>query len=344
MPNLWSIFLTGLLTGGLTCLAVQGGLLATTIAQRQSLDGPTDGENKSSTVMAVALFLAAKLFAYTLVGFALGWLGSLFKISLTVQAGMQILVAIFMLGTAGALLNLHPFFRYFILQTPRSLAKLVRSQSKSANWLSPVFLGLLTILVPCGTTQAMMALAVGSGSPVFGALILFSFVLGTSPLFFILGFFASKFKEGFEKLFRPVAGVTVALIAFWSLNTGLNLLNSPFSLEKIWQTYNCAVSFCDDQVLGDANSVKTVENVNITIDNRGYTVDNSTIKAGLPATITLSNKGGGGCASYFTIPSLKVAKSVPIGGFATVTITPTKPGTIEFMCSMGMYRGKLRVV
>ncbi len=33
--NLLVIFSTGLFTGGLTCLAVQGGLLATTIAQRE---------------------------------------------------------------------------------------------------------------------------------------------------------------------------------------------------------------------------------------------------------------------------------------------------------------------
>jgi len=33
--SLWAIFLTGLITGGLTCMAVQGGLLAATIAQRE---------------------------------------------------------------------------------------------------------------------------------------------------------------------------------------------------------------------------------------------------------------------------------------------------------------------
>ena len=33
--NLWVIFLTGLTIGGLTCLAVQGGLLASVIAARE---------------------------------------------------------------------------------------------------------------------------------------------------------------------------------------------------------------------------------------------------------------------------------------------------------------------
>ena len=44
--NLLTIFLTGLLTGGLTCLAVQGGLLATAVAQRQG-DKETGKKNKA---------------------------------------------------------------------------------------------------------------------------------------------------------------------------------------------------------------------------------------------------------------------------------------------------------
>lgn len=37
MIDLWVIFLTGLTTGGLTCLAIQGGLLATTLAQPETI-------------------------------------------------------------------------------------------------------------------------------------------------------------------------------------------------------------------------------------------------------------------------------------------------------------------
>ena len=33
MPTIWIAFLTGLTTGGLSCLAVQGGLLASTLTQ-----------------------------------------------------------------------------------------------------------------------------------------------------------------------------------------------------------------------------------------------------------------------------------------------------------------------
>ena len=41
--NLWLIFLTGLTTGGLSCLAVQGGFLASIIANQKEkeLEHPT---------------------------------------------------------------------------------------------------------------------------------------------------------------------------------------------------------------------------------------------------------------------------------------------------------------
>ncbi|KKU86456.1 MAG: putative membrane protein [Candidatus Gottesmanbacteria bacterium GW2011_GWA2_47_9] len=58
MPNLWIIFTTGLLAGGLTCMAVQGGLLATTIAGEDKGDGG-DRESKGK-IGAVLSFLAAK--------------------------------------------------------------------------------------------------------------------------------------------------------------------------------------------------------------------------------------------------------------------------------------------
>ncbi|MCJ7740315.1 sulfite exporter TauE/SafE family protein, partial [Candidatus Microgenomates bacterium] len=111
--NLWTIFLTGLLTGGLTCLAVQGGLLATTIAQT--------GQRKTISVLA---FLTAKLFVYSILGFLLGWFGSFFQMSITTRVILQIAVGIFMIGTALNFLDVHPIFRYFLIQPPKFLTRL----------------------------------------------------------------------------------------------------------------------------------------------------------------------------------------------------------------------------
>ena len=80
MQIIWLAFITGLTTGGLTCLAVQGGLLASAVDQK----------DKISTKALVGTFLLTKLFAYTLLGFGLGSLGSVLTLSPTTQGWMQI--------------------------------------------------------------------------------------------------------------------------------------------------------------------------------------------------------------------------------------------------------------
>jgi sulfite exporter TauE/SafE len=231
--NLWAIFLTGLLTGGLTCLAVQGGLLAATIAQREEeklLEKTTHTDN----ALPILAFLTAKLVAYTILGFLLGWFGSLFQLSLTAQIIMQLAVAVFMLGTAFNILNVHPIFRYFVIQPPKSLTRLVRNQSKSKSLFAPMLLGAFTIFIPCGTTQAMMALSIGSASPLLGALVLFAFILGTSPLFFILGYFATKLGESLHRKFMKFAAFTLILLALFTINNVLSLTGSSWTISSIF--------------------------------------------------------------------------------------------------------------
>ena len=87
--HLWAIFLTGLITGGLTCLAVQGGLLAATIAQRQE-ESMKEGLNNSGNAFPIFIFLIFKLIAYTVLGFLLGLFGSVFELSLTARIIMQL--------------------------------------------------------------------------------------------------------------------------------------------------------------------------------------------------------------------------------------------------------------
>lgn len=229
--NLLPIFLTGLLVGGLSCLAVQGGLLASTVAMQEE-EKLEKKSKKTGTAIPILSFLGAKLVAYTLFGFLLGWFGSLFQLSLTAQVIMQTFVIIFMFGTALNILEVHPIFRYFAIAPPKFLTRRIRNQSKSKSVFAPAILGAFTVFIPCGTTQAMMALAIGSGSAVTGALILFAFILGTTPLFFILGFFATKLGDAYQKRFLKVAAVALILLAFFNLRNTLALAGVNLNLSR----------------------------------------------------------------------------------------------------------------
>lgn len=326
--NLLVIFLTGLITGGLTCLAVQGGLLATVISEREK-ERLTE-EGKKGNARPILYFIVAKLVAYTILGFLLGWLGSFFTLSITAQAILGFVVAIFMIGTALNLLNAHPLFRYFVIQPPKFLTRLVRNQSKSKDAFAPALLGAFTVFIPCGTTQAMMALAIATGSPVYGAAILFAFVLGTSPLFFLLGYFATKLGDAYQKKFFKVAAVAIILLALFNAKGALVLSGVDFGGNKSNQA---------------TTSASASSEVTITINANGYSPKNISIPAGAPVKLTLKNNDAYSCAQAFTIPKLGIQKVVAPGQSAVIKFTaPTKPGKLTFACSMGMYTGSFTII
>lgn len=342
--NLLPIFLTGLFTGGLTCLAVQGGLLAATIAQSEE-KRLKEKVTKGSAVPILA-FLVAKLCAYTVLGFLLGWFGSLFQLSLTTQIIMLVAVAIFMIGTALNILNVHPVFRYFVIQPPKALTRLVRNQSKSRNIFAPALLGAFTIFIPCGTTQAMMALAIGSGSPLLGAAVMFAFILGTSPLFFVLGYFATKLGDTLHQKFMKFAAYALILLAIINLNSALALTGSRLTLDAIGMDFWCTVSFCSNSLqktLGNPNQV--TNEATIEFNETFYSPSNLTVKAGLPVKLHLVNSGASGCIQAFTIPKLGIQKIVPVGTSDSIEfVAPSTPQQLSFMCGMGMYRGIIQVI
>ena len=355
--NLWAIFFTGLFTGGLTCLAVQGGLLATTIARREE-ERLKEFENLSrlSARLAPSLrssapilsFLIAKLVAYSILGFFLGWLGSAFQLSLTTRTILQFAVGIFMVGTALNILNAHPVFRYFVIQPPRFLTRLVRKRSKSGDVFAPAILGTFTVFIPCGTTQAMMALAIASGNPLFGAAILFTFVLGTSPLFFVLGYFATKLGDALHQRFMKFAAYAIITLAVFNINNAVALTGSRLTLDNIWMNFWCTVSFCNTSqggVLSAQAAQPTINEATISIEAAGYNPNNLSVKAGAPVTLHLTNNGGGGCTQSFTIPRLGIQKVVPLGSADTIQFTaPNEAGQLAFMCGMGMFRGVINVI
>jgi sulfite exporter TauE/SafE len=147
-------FITGLTTGGLGCLAVQSGLLASTLAYQveQDMLAHSSGETnkfKPHIAQPIFLFLVAKLVAYTVLGFLLGAVGSALQLSPLMSAIMYIGIGVFMLGNGLRMLNVHPIFRYFVIEPPKFLTRFIRKRSKDgASLVTPLFMGTLTIFLP----------------------------------------------------------------------------------------------------------------------------------------------------------------------------------------------------
>ena len=284
------------------------------------------------------VFLIAKLIAYTILGFALGLLGAKLIVTPKVQGIFQIVIGVYMLITAANLANLHPFFKHFIITPPKFIFKLLRNQTKVKSFFTPAFLGALTVLIPCGVTQAMMLLAISAGNPITSALILFFFILGTSPVFFVIGSAATELLK--RKTFAVLAAVVVAVLGIISINSGQNLRGSVHTIQNYWRA-----AFEETTKAGvGAKVVNGFQEATITVTSRGYTSDVKTLKAGVPVKLTLVTNGVAGCARAFTIPDYKISKVLPQTGTETLEFTPGKLGNLTYTCSMGMYSGSFNIV
>ena len=342
--NLWIIFLTGLTVGGLTCLAVQGGLLASVIAEREE-EGALGRGTAKHAMYATGAFLVSKYIAYVALGFLLGAFGGAINIGGRIQTIMQLAAGLYMIAVALNLLNIHPIFRYVIIQPPRFLTKLVRNQSKSKDIFAPAFLGAMTIFIPCGTTLAMEALAISSANAFIGASIMAVFILGTIPLFFAIGVATSIIGEAFKTKFLKLAAVAVIYLGINSINGSLVALNSPLTLQSIAENFPSLLNFAksNNKEIQEANK-STTQNAQIDVTSYGYTPNYIRVKKDQEVSLTLKSKDAYSCASAFRIPSLGISRNLAAVDTQTITFTPTKVGKIKFNCSMGMYRGVIEVI
>jgi len=372
--NLWAIFFTGLTTGGLSCLAMQGGLLTSVIANQKeeeiddlTLDKSMLKERKrqayidaqqgkrttlhSSDWLPVTMFLGTKLLAHVILGALLGALGSVVTFSLGLRLTFQVLTSMFMLATAMNLLNVHPIFRYVAFQPPKFLQRLIRNTTKSKAIFAPALLGFMTIFIPCGITQAMEVLAISTGNPVYGALVMFAFVLGTSPLFTIVGLVTARLSEMWSQRFLQYAAVGLLLMSLYGINGVLTVLDSPLSAQRVVRAISSIGEPPDwygSQQAGGQNGTAQVVNgkqqVKISIANNGYSPQQLWVRSGTPVELTLESNGTYSCATSFTLRKFNLFAQLKPNDTKTLAFTPTEKGNYTYSCSMGMYTGVLHVI
>jgi uncharacterized protein len=342
--NLIPIFITGLTIGGLTCMAVQGGILASLIAAREEKEVQEKQKRKQS-LWPVAFFLGAKLIAYTLLGLVLGVVGQALAFTETTQTIMQFVAGIYMIAVALYLFNIHPIFRYVLIQPPKAVRKWAYNQTTRTDVFAPALFGLATIFMPCGTTLAMEALAISSGSAFWGAAIMATFVIATMPVFFGLGWITTVLGDAFQQKFLKVAALVLVYVGVISINGGLNAIGSPITLQSIGRSFYEHSRYANQSTeQAGAQIVNGVQAATIEVYPTSYSPKYLQLKAGVPVELTLNARQGLGCTSIFTIPQLGIRTSLQQTSTQKVTFIPEQPGRITFTCGMGMYSGVLDVI
>lgn len=368
--DVWGVFLTGLIAGGASCAAVQGGLLAGLVARRQvALDeqgrpvehkagkakkggrgrrrvrGPIyEPTNWRLDLLPVSGFLAGKLASHALLGALLGGLGSAVQPSFRARAVVQIFAGLVMLMLAADLLGF-AWFRRLVPRPPKRFARLVRHNAKSRAAAAPALLGVATVLIPCGVTLSVSFLAIASGNPFAGAAIMTAFVLGTAPLFAILGYAARRSASTFKGQLAKLAAVAVVVAGLVSVNSGLVLVGSPVTLSGMLATL--AGGSSADASGPAAQAVIRADGVQeIMIEARSgaYVPSRIQATAGIASTLILRTNGTRGCTRAFVIPSVNYQTVLPETGDTEIDLGVLSAGRIDYTCSMGMYRGSIEIV
>ena len=83
--------------------------------------------------------------------------------------------------------------------------------------------------------------------------------------------------------------------------------------------------------------------IDITVDGGVYSPSSIEVPAGQPVTLRFIRKDPNPCAEKVIFDDLDVSDDLEVDRPKAITVTPPQPGTYEFTCQMGMYRGQLVV-
>ena len=324
------LFIIGLLTS-VHCVAMCGGInLSQCIPQ--SVKGDRKG-GRFSSFRPSFLYNAGRVISYTVVGAIVGALGSVVSFTGSAKGIVQIGAGVFMVIMGLNMLNVHPALRKLNLRMPRFLArKVYASKAKaSQNNLSPLYVGLINGLMPCGPLQAMQLYALSTGSPVKGAVSMFLFSLGTVPLMFGLGALSSVLSKKFTNKVMAIGSVFVIVL-------GISMLRNGFALSGV-AIPNITGSQKDSK---QAQIVDGVQIVNTSLASGRY--EPITVQAGIPVKWTITAEKGtiNGCNNRIIIPEYKLEKSFEVGE-NVILFTPKREGTFTYSCWMGMIRSTITV-
>lgn len=339
------LFITGLLTS-LHCVAMCGGIClsqcltgSSNNSSYSSKNGSNNGSNsmkeensRFSALRPSFLYNIGRVASYTVTGAIVGAIGSVFGFSGSLKGIVQIAAGIFIIIIGLNMLNLFPWLKRLNIRMPKIFTKDIYSRKEGR---SPLYIGLLNGLMPCGPLQAMQLYALSTGSPVKGAAAMLIFSLGTVPLMFVFGALSSLLSRKFTGRIMTAGAILVVVMGVFMLSSGVSL--SGIALPSAPETVKKPASGNVASVYEDYQTVVTE------LSPGRY--EPITVQKGIPVkwVIKAGNDDINGCNYRLIIPKLGLAHDFTPGD-NVIEFTPQESGTIGFSCWMGMIRSRITVV
>ncbi len=225
--SLLAFFGLGILAGLSSCAALVGGIVLSMSKQWQELYSHQDSTTKK--LEPHILFNVGRLLSYAILGGVLGLIGSRLQISFQFTALLTIVISLVMIGLGLQMLGVKGF-RKLQVGLPKFITRGIASENNFKGKYMPFAMGALTFFLPCGFTITAQGLALLSGNPVSGALIMGLFALGTAPMLLLIGLSSVKFfsNQNRAEQFTKVAGFLVLFFAIYNIYNQISIFGIPF--------------------------------------------------------------------------------------------------------------------
>jgi sulfite exporter TauE/SafE len=356
------LFIIGVLTS-VHCLAMCGGInlsqsltSATTAgvvgdATRPSNSSAAQSAGRSDhsvtrpslrSVRAPLLYNLGRVASYTVIGALVGALGTVIALTPTMQGVLKLIAGALMLFMGLTMMGAFPSLHNILPRPPKALAKRIDEQKERSK--SPLYVGLLNGLMPCGPLQAMQLYALSTGSALTGALSMLVFALGTVPLVLGLGVFAATLGKRFTRQVMTAGAVLVLVLGLAMLSQGFSLAGIPV---PFFSTGAGSGESGAGGAMADEGGLPPVENgvqiVDSTLSSGAY--PQITVQVGLPVrwTINADESSINGCNYRFLIPEYGIEHSFEPGS-NIIEFTPATAGRYSYSCWMGMIRSTIVVI
>ncbi|WP_097025705.1 sulfite exporter TauE/SafE family protein [Clostridium peptidivorans] len=326
------LFAVGVLTS-IHCVGMCGGIMLSQSLSKES-------KNKFEAIQPALLYNLGRVLSYTILGGIIGALGSVFSISITAKAGLQIFAGIFMIMMG---FNMAGFsaFRKFNIKLPHISCK---TKNKSG---SPFIVGILNGLMPCGPLQTMQLFALGTGSAFKGSLSMFMFAIGTVPLMLTFGAVSGLLSKGYTKKILKFSGVLIIVLGLIMGNrgfalAGININPIPMVASKAQSLLGTGSSASASENIAKATIENGVQVIRMTANNNGYTPNAFYVQKGVPVKWIINGEQLNSCNNAIVASSIGVEQKIKKGE-NVIEFTPGDKD-INFSCWMGMIRGVIKVV
>ena len=318
------LFIVGVLTS-LHCVGMCGGIMLSQSLSKES-------RNRYEAIQPALLYNIGRVISYTILGGLIGALGSVFSLSIAAKAAVQIFAGVFMIIMG---LNMAGFsaFRKFQIRLPQFACK---AKSRSG---SPLIVGLLNGLMPCGPLQTMQLFALGTGSAAKGALAMFVFSIGTVPLMLTFGALSGLLSKGYTKKILKFSGVLIIVLGMIMGNRGFALAGININPITAFASNSGGAS---NPYVAKATLQDGIQIINMTADNNGYAPNAFYVQKGIPVKWIIDGKELNSCNNAIVARALNLERKIKKGE----NIIEFTPGDkdINFSCWMGMIGGVIKVV